>query len=336
MRAARPGRVDQAQARHPGRRQRRRGGVAHRDLGLPRHPHPVDAVPSSSCVALLVTQLLARGMTSPLREMTAAARGMATGDYARRVTATSQRRGRRAGPGVQHDGRRPGRGGPAAARPGRQRLARAAHPGLRAAGRAGEPRRRRRRSRTRRPCRPRSARPSGSAGWSPTCWTCPASTPASRRWPRDRCPASGSSTTTVAEARLSRRPVTYVVRRRPGRPHGARGPVPAAPAGRQPPRQRRPAQPAGRHRHRRGPARPATAPSSRSPTRARASPRTTAPRCSSASPPAAPTGPAAPASAWPSPGGSPSCTAAASRSPSPTGPATGCRIRATLPGGTTA
>ena len=40
-------------------------------------------------VALLVTQLLARGMTSPLREMTAAARGMATGDYARRVTATS-------------------------------------------------------------------------------------------------------------------------------------------------------------------------------------------------------------------------------------------------------
>ena len=40
-------------------------------------------------LALLVTQLLARGMTSPLREMTAAARGMATGDYARRVTATS-------------------------------------------------------------------------------------------------------------------------------------------------------------------------------------------------------------------------------------------------------
>ena len=40
-------------------------------------------------LALLVTQLLARGMTSPLREMTEAARGMATGDYARRVTATS-------------------------------------------------------------------------------------------------------------------------------------------------------------------------------------------------------------------------------------------------------
>jgi two-component system sensor histidine kinase BaeS len=40
-------------------------------------------------LALLVTQVLARGMTSPLREMTAAARGMATGDYGRRVTATS-------------------------------------------------------------------------------------------------------------------------------------------------------------------------------------------------------------------------------------------------------
>jgi signal transduction histidine kinase len=41
-------------------------------------------------VALVVTQLLARGMTSPLREMTAAARAMATGDYSRRVSATSR------------------------------------------------------------------------------------------------------------------------------------------------------------------------------------------------------------------------------------------------------
>jgi signal transduction histidine kinase len=40
-------------------------------------------------VALLVTQVLARGMTSPLREMTQAARRMATGDYSRRVTASS-------------------------------------------------------------------------------------------------------------------------------------------------------------------------------------------------------------------------------------------------------
>jgi len=41
-------------------------------------------------VALLVTQLLAHGMTSPLREMTAAARAMARGDYSRRVRATSR------------------------------------------------------------------------------------------------------------------------------------------------------------------------------------------------------------------------------------------------------
>jgi two-component system sensor histidine kinase BaeS len=40
-------------------------------------------------LALGVTQLLAVGMTSPLREMTAAARRMARGDYSVRVTATS-------------------------------------------------------------------------------------------------------------------------------------------------------------------------------------------------------------------------------------------------------
>jgi signal transduction histidine kinase len=40
-------------------------------------------------LALGVTQLLAMGMTSPLREMTAAARSMARGDYSGRVTATS-------------------------------------------------------------------------------------------------------------------------------------------------------------------------------------------------------------------------------------------------------
>ncbi len=51
---------------------------------LPRYTIPVAVV-----VALVVTQVLARGMTSPLREMTGAARTMATGDYSRRVTATS-------------------------------------------------------------------------------------------------------------------------------------------------------------------------------------------------------------------------------------------------------
>lgn len=55
-------------------------------LGLwPRY-----TIPAAVLVALVVTQLLARGMTSPLREMTAAARTMATGDYSRRVHETSR------------------------------------------------------------------------------------------------------------------------------------------------------------------------------------------------------------------------------------------------------
>ena len=40
-------------------------------------------------VALLISQILAHGMTRPLREMTAAAKAMARGDYSRRVRATS-------------------------------------------------------------------------------------------------------------------------------------------------------------------------------------------------------------------------------------------------------
>jgi two-component system, OmpR family, sensor histidine kinase BaeS len=47
------------------------------------------SVPVTVALALGVTQLLAVGMTSPLREMTAAARVMARGDYSGRVTATS-------------------------------------------------------------------------------------------------------------------------------------------------------------------------------------------------------------------------------------------------------
>ncbi|WBQ08166.1 DUF4153 domain-containing protein [Kribbella sp. CA-293567] len=46
-------------------------------------------VPVTVALALGVTQLLAVGMTSPLREMTTAARRMARGDYSGRVTATS-------------------------------------------------------------------------------------------------------------------------------------------------------------------------------------------------------------------------------------------------------
>nr|WP_223128552.1 DUF4153 domain-containing protein [Terrabacter sp. MAHUQ-38] len=46
-------------------------------------------IPVTVVAALGVTQWLSRGMTSPLREMTAAASRMATGDYSSRVTATS-------------------------------------------------------------------------------------------------------------------------------------------------------------------------------------------------------------------------------------------------------
>jgi len=44
----------------------------------------------ASAVALAIVQLLAHGMTSPLREMAAAAGAMARGDYSRRVLATSR------------------------------------------------------------------------------------------------------------------------------------------------------------------------------------------------------------------------------------------------------
>jgi signal transduction histidine kinase len=47
-------------------------------------------VAASGALALLVVQVLARGMTSPLREMAAAARSMSRGDYSKRVTASSR------------------------------------------------------------------------------------------------------------------------------------------------------------------------------------------------------------------------------------------------------
>ena len=55
-------------------------------LGLPLLLPPVLA----AAIALAMVQLLARGMTSPLREMAAAARAMAAGDYDRRVTSSSR------------------------------------------------------------------------------------------------------------------------------------------------------------------------------------------------------------------------------------------------------
>lgn len=51
---------------------------------------PVWTAVTAMVVALVTLQFLAHGMTSPLREMTAAARSMAQGDYTRRVRATSR------------------------------------------------------------------------------------------------------------------------------------------------------------------------------------------------------------------------------------------------------
>jgi signal transduction histidine kinase len=48
------------------------------------------SLPFGVLISLAVTQLVAHGMTAPLREMTAAARAMARGDYSRRVRATSR------------------------------------------------------------------------------------------------------------------------------------------------------------------------------------------------------------------------------------------------------
>ncbi len=54
-------------------------------LGVPLWVRPV----ISAAIALALVQVLAHGMTSPLREMAAAARRMAEGDWAQRVTDTS-------------------------------------------------------------------------------------------------------------------------------------------------------------------------------------------------------------------------------------------------------
>jgi signal transduction histidine kinase len=55
-------------------------------FGIPLVLRPVIA----AAIALAMVQVLARGMTSPLREMASAARAMARGEHGRRVTATSR------------------------------------------------------------------------------------------------------------------------------------------------------------------------------------------------------------------------------------------------------
>jgi signal transduction histidine kinase len=58
--------------------------------GVKLHIWPYFTVALAGILALVMVQLLARGMTSPLRQMADAAKAMARGDYERRVTATSR------------------------------------------------------------------------------------------------------------------------------------------------------------------------------------------------------------------------------------------------------
>lgn len=59
-------------------------------IGLYNELGPSRTLPLAIVVGVVMVQVLARGMTSPLREMTAAARAMAGGDYSQRVRATSR------------------------------------------------------------------------------------------------------------------------------------------------------------------------------------------------------------------------------------------------------
>jgi signal transduction histidine kinase len=59
-------------------------------IGLRNELGPSRTFPLAIIVSLVLTQLLARGMTSPLREMTGAAQVMADGDYSVRVRSTSR------------------------------------------------------------------------------------------------------------------------------------------------------------------------------------------------------------------------------------------------------
>jgi signal transduction histidine kinase len=59
-------------------------------LGQRADLSPVLTGLAAAVLALVVVQVLAHGMTFPLREMVGAARAMARGDYGRRVTATSR------------------------------------------------------------------------------------------------------------------------------------------------------------------------------------------------------------------------------------------------------
>ena len=59
-------------------------------IGLHYQLGPRWTLPLAIIVSMVAVQVLAHGMTAPLREMRAAARSMASGDYSRRVRATSR------------------------------------------------------------------------------------------------------------------------------------------------------------------------------------------------------------------------------------------------------
>jgi signal transduction histidine kinase len=59
-------------------------------IGLYNALGPSRTLPLAIAISVLAVQVLARGMTSPLRDMTTAVRAMAEGDYSQRVRATSR------------------------------------------------------------------------------------------------------------------------------------------------------------------------------------------------------------------------------------------------------
>jgi signal transduction histidine kinase len=59
-------------------------------VGLKNEMGPTRTMPLAVVTGLVVTQILAHGMTSPLRELTEAARAMAKGDYSTQVTVSSR------------------------------------------------------------------------------------------------------------------------------------------------------------------------------------------------------------------------------------------------------
>ena len=284
------------------------------------------SIPVTILLALAVTQLLAVGMTSPLRQMTAAAGRMATGDYAVRVTDTSSdevgdlarafntmardlstvdRQRRELVANVSHELRTPLAG---LVRPAREPRRRRRSPRPRVAGGRARP------GRAHQP--PRGGPPR----------SCP-------RGRRPRTAQSGAGAARVAARRRRRRgagarPRRGVRRtRRPCGPRRQRGSRAAPAAGRQPARQRVAAQPDRWHGRGHGvagrrplPRRGARPGSGRRARRPRAGLR--ALRHVDRAPRAA----AGPASAWRSRAGSPTCTAArsASSTPSPATRAPAC------------